>query len=261
MAGAADRNGQVQLDLRIELGRAHLEPREVEQLAAGSFVVLQQPADEPVDVYVRRPTGCARSTAGAQREVLHPNHRTCGPRIAAHCRVIDKKHAHRTTSDSIRLRCCDRHCMGDTILRRKSLRGGIAVCAAAVESSGNDAQSRAASKSCRTNAISVSRRRNVSAVAGAPHTDSQKASSGAHTLEAVFSVVLSLGAVLGLFFLIAWIMRRGLPSSGQVDCRPKWSKCSDARRWLAGNNFNCCGWETNCSWSVFRPRELPRWVK
>ncbi len=49
---------------------------------------------------------------------------------------------------------------------------------------------------------------------GAPHTDSQKALSGAHTLEAVFSVVLSLGAVLGLFFLIAWIMRRGLPSSG-----------------------------------------------
>ncbi len=49
---AADRNGQVQLDLQIELGRAHLEPSEVEQLASGSLVVLQQPADEPVDVFV-----------------------------------------------------------------------------------------------------------------------------------------------------------------------------------------------------------------
>ncbi len=49
---------------------------------------------------------------------------------------------------------------------------------------------------------------------GAPNADGQKTSSGAHTLEAVFSVILSLAAVLGLFFLIAWIMRRGLPTSG-----------------------------------------------
>lgn len=47
---------------------------------------------------------------------------------------------------------------------------------------------------------------------GAPHGDSQKP-SGAHALEAVFSVTASLAAVLGLFFGIAWIMRRGLPSS------------------------------------------------
>ncbi len=47
----------------------------------------------------------------------------------------------------------------------------------------------------------------------APQRDGQKVSSGTHTFEAVLSVVGSLAAVLGLFFLVAWIARRGLPSS------------------------------------------------
>jgi flagellar biogenesis protein FliO len=47
----------------------------------------------------------------------------------------------------------------------------------------------------------------------APHSDIQKTSGGTHTLEALFSVIVSLGVVLGLFFLIAWLMRRGLPST------------------------------------------------
>ena len=42
MAGAKDRAGQVQLDLRIELGRAHLEPGEIAKLASGSMVTLEQ---------------------------------------------------------------------------------------------------------------------------------------------------------------------------------------------------------------------------
>lgn len=52
MAGVLDRTGQVQLDLRIELGRAHLEPAEAAQLAPGSVVALEKMSGDPVDIYV-----------------------------------------------------------------------------------------------------------------------------------------------------------------------------------------------------------------
>jgi flagellar motor switch protein FliN/FliY len=52
MAGAKDRAGQVQLDLRIELGRAHLEPGEIAKLTSGSMVTLEKLSGDPVDVYV-----------------------------------------------------------------------------------------------------------------------------------------------------------------------------------------------------------------
>jgi flagellar biogenesis protein FliO len=42
-----------------------------------------------------------------------------------------------------------------------------------------------------------------------------KNSSGSRTVGAVVSVVVSLAVVLGLFFAIAWLMRRGMPSSAR----------------------------------------------
>lgn len=52
MAGVSDRTGLVQLDLRIELGRAHLMRVDAEGLAAGSTLLLEEPANDPVDIYV-----------------------------------------------------------------------------------------------------------------------------------------------------------------------------------------------------------------
>jgi flagellar motor switch protein FliN/FliY len=42
----------VELDLRIELGRTHLELEEVLKLRKGSVVTLDKLAGDPVDVYV-----------------------------------------------------------------------------------------------------------------------------------------------------------------------------------------------------------------
>ena len=44
--------GDVELDLRIELGRTHLCSQEVLQLRQGSVVPLDKLAGEPVDIYV-----------------------------------------------------------------------------------------------------------------------------------------------------------------------------------------------------------------
>jgi len=38
---------------------------------------------------------------------------------------------------------------------------------------------------------------------------------GSRTLGAIVSVLVSLGIVLGLFFLIAWLMKRGLPTAAR----------------------------------------------
>ncbi len=46
----------------------------------------------------------------------------------------------------------------------------------------------------------------------AEHGDSQR-SSGGSALSAIFSVLFSLAIVLGLFMLIAWLARRGLPKT------------------------------------------------
>ena len=40
-----------------------------------------------------------------------------------------------------------------------------------------------------------------------------KSSGGSRMLGAIISVVVSLAVVLGLFFIVAWFMRRGLPNS------------------------------------------------
>jgi flagellar biogenesis protein FliO len=40
-----------------------------------------------------------------------------------------------------------------------------------------------------------------------------KSSGGSRMLGAIVSVVVSLAVVLGLFFIVAWFMRRGLPNS------------------------------------------------
>jgi len=42
----------VELDVRIELGRAHLLPDEARRLASGSVVPLNKSAQDPVDVFV-----------------------------------------------------------------------------------------------------------------------------------------------------------------------------------------------------------------
>jgi flagellar motor switch protein FliN len=41
-----------QLDLRIELGRAHMPPDEARELVMGSVVALDKLASDPVDVFV-----------------------------------------------------------------------------------------------------------------------------------------------------------------------------------------------------------------
>jgi flagellar motor switch protein FliN/FliY len=43
---------EVELDLRIELGRTRMRLEDVLQLRAGSVVVLDNAADDPVDIYV-----------------------------------------------------------------------------------------------------------------------------------------------------------------------------------------------------------------
>jgi flagellar biogenesis protein FliO len=43
----------------------------------------------------------------------------------------------------------------------------------------------------------------------------ERPSSGPRTLGAIVSVIVSLAVVLGLFFVIAWLMRRSLPNSAQ----------------------------------------------
>jgi flagellar motor switch protein FliN len=40
-----------QIDLRIELGRTHLDPEDMRQLRGGTVVSLDTLAGEPVDVY------------------------------------------------------------------------------------------------------------------------------------------------------------------------------------------------------------------
>jgi flagellar motor switch protein FliN len=42
---------QRQLDLRIELGRTHLQPDEVQQLRSGSVVSLDGPLGDPAAIY------------------------------------------------------------------------------------------------------------------------------------------------------------------------------------------------------------------
>jgi flagellar protein FliO/FliZ len=51
----------------------------------------------------------------------------------------------------------------------------------------------------------------------APHDESSSSgSSGPRALGAIASVVGSLVVVLGLFFVLAWIMRRGMPNNSRV---------------------------------------------
>jgi len=49
---AIDMLGEVELDLRIELGRTQMQLEEVLQLRSGSVVALDKLAGDPVDVYV-----------------------------------------------------------------------------------------------------------------------------------------------------------------------------------------------------------------
>ncbi|HEY2759250.1 MAG TPA: flagellar motor switch protein FliN [Pirellulales bacterium] len=44
--------GDVELDLRIEVGRTYLKPEEINQLSTGSVVTLDQLARDPVNVFV-----------------------------------------------------------------------------------------------------------------------------------------------------------------------------------------------------------------
>ncbi len=50
-----------------------------------------------------------------------------------------------------------------------------------------------------------------------PHANAlaEKSSSGPRTMGAIVTVAASLAVVLGLFWLCAWLMRRGLPSSAR----------------------------------------------
>jgi flagellar motor switch protein FliN len=82
MAGVLNRTGQAEFDLRIELGRAYMEPSEVPKLCPGSMVPLDKLTGEPVDVYVNNRLVargqllvlndhfCVRITELAARELL-----------------------------------------------------------------------------------------------------------------------------------------------------------------------------------------------
>ena len=61
---------EVELDLRIELGRTRMRLEDVLQLRVGSVVVLDNAADEPVDVYVN-------NRLIARGEILVMNDRFC----------------------------------------------------------------------------------------------------------------------------------------------------------------------------------------
>ena len=50
-AGECDASGRQQAEVRIELGRTHLQPEDLQQLRSGSVVSLDGPVDEPAAIY------------------------------------------------------------------------------------------------------------------------------------------------------------------------------------------------------------------
>jgi flagellar motor switch protein FliN/FliY len=50
-AGECDASGRQQAEVRIELGRTHLQPEDLQQLRSGSVVSLDGPLGEPAAIY------------------------------------------------------------------------------------------------------------------------------------------------------------------------------------------------------------------
>lgn len=128
--------------------------------------------------------------------------------------------------------CCDRR-WNDTLLRGFRGRCGCALFASIVLISTNllDAQERRTLPPGVAQSFPVEQTSRTinepSRFAGAgdekqlmlpaPRHDSstEKSSTGSRTLGAIASVVASLAVVLGLFFVVAWFMRRGMPNSAR----------------------------------------------